>query len=290
MKQTTPASLQLPSPAKLNLFLHVLGRRSDGYHNLLTLFQFLDYSDQMRFTISGSPEISLTTKFPNLPQQENLIYKAALALKNHTRCSHGAIISIDKQLPMGGGLGGGSSNAATTLLGLNQLWQTQCSIDELIEIGVTLGADVPVFILGHAAWAEGIGEQLKPVEIDEPWYLVLTPNCHVDTGEIFRNKHLTRGTSPIRIAAFLTEGGKNDLQEIVCVHYPEVRRALNLLAKFGDAKMTGSGSCVFCSFKSESEAQNVFQRIQHEFNGFIAKGRNISAAHKALEVLTENDI
>lgn len=283
-------SLQLPSPAKLNLFLHVLGRRSDGYHNLQTLFQFLDYSDQMTFTLSDTPEISLTTTFPGLPEADNLIYKAAQALHQHTACTQGALISIDKKLPMGGGLGGGSSNAATTLLGLNHLWKTHCSIEELIKIGTPLGADVPVFILGQSAWAEGIGEQLQPVTIDEPWYLVLTPNCHVNTGEIFSNKHLTRDTSPIRIAAFLNEGGRNDLQEVVCDQHPEVRRALNLLAKFGDAKMTGSGSCVFCNFDSETEARNVFHKIQHEFNGFIAKGHNFSVAHKALEKLSENAI
>ncbi|PCJ14447.1 MAG: 4-(cytidine 5'-diphospho)-2-C-methyl-D-erythritol kinase [Gammaproteobacteria bacterium] len=283
-------SLHLPSPAKLNLFLHVLGRRNDGYHNLQTLFQFLDYSDEMVFTATDQPDISLTTVFPGLASQDNLIYKAAVALQQHTDCQQGAVISIEKKLPMGGGLGGGSSNAATTLLGLNKLWKTHCSIEELSKIGVILGADVPVFIQGQSAWAEGIGEQLKPVKVPEPWFLVLTPNCHVDTGEIFRNKHLTRDTSPIRIAAFLTKGGKNDLQDVVCNRYPEVRRALNLLGKFGDAKMTGSGSCVFCSFNSETEAQNVYHQIQHEFNGFIAKGHNFSITHRALEKLNENDI
>lgn len=282
---TNNTSIRLPSSAKINLFLHVLGRRADGYHNLQTAFQFLDYGDQMAFEIDPTGAINLTNNIPGVPQEQNLIYRAAQALKKFSRCELGARISLEKNIPVGGGLGGGSSNAATTLLALNHLWQTACSNEQLQQLGKSLGADVPIFVFGKSAWAEGIGEQFSAIKLTEPWYLVLTPKCQVNTAAIFNNKNLTTNTPPIKIAAFLAQGGKNDLQEIVCSLYPEVHRALNLLSKFGNARITGSGACVFCEFQNQQQAQAALNKISHQCDGFIAQGQNISPTHRALELL-----
>lgn len=269
-------TLSLLSPAKLNLFLHITGRRPDGYHELQTVFQLLDYGDTMDFSIRADGELLLTPELADLPQEDNLIYKAAQLLKAHSQTRLGANIQLAKRLPMGGGLGGGSSNAATALIGLNHLWQTNISTNTLATLGLQLGADVPVFIRGYSAWAEGIGETLAPLSIPERWYLVIKPDCHVSTAEIFSHEQLTRDTAAITVAAFFEQGGHNDCENVVCKDYPEVEKALLWLQQHGKAQLTGTGACVFTSFSDESQAKAVFNQIPTEWECFIAKGINHS--------------
>ncbi len=278
-------SLTIPAPAKLNLFLHIIGRREDGYHLLQTVFQFLDYSDTLTFSSRSDAIIQLNTPIPNVPAEQNLIVRAAKLLQNHTGINTGADISLEKRLPMGGGLGGGSSDAASTLLALNKLWNTQLSLPELAKLGLQLGADVPVFVEGFAAFAEGVGEKLQPVYPQEPWYLVITPPTHIETAKIFQHTRLTRGTSAIKVAAFETGGHtipfKNDCESVVRSLSPEVDTALIWLSQFGDAKMTGTGACCFIACNSKEEAE---QRLkQSPYAGFVAKGCNVSPAHLALK-------
>lgn len=268
--------LSLFSPAKLNLFLHITGKRGDGYHNLQTLFQLLDYGDQIEFSENTSRNIEITPPIPGLPNEQNLIYQAAQILQQHSDCSLGAKIQLTKRLPMGGGLGGGSSNAATTLIGLNKLWQLNLPQKTLLDIGVKLGADVPVFLLGQTAWAEGIGEHLTPVEMPNHWYLVLAPNVHVSTAKVFAHQGLTRNTHPIKIRAFLEQGGKNDCQSVVEALYPEVKKARQWLAQFAEARLTGTGACLFAQFESKADALSVFEQIPAPWTGFVAKGINHS--------------
>ena len=277
-------TLTLPAPAKLNLFLHILEQRSDGYHNLQTVFQLLDFGDELTITRTNTPEITIEPHIDGLPIHKNLIYKAAKLLQNHkkTRTILGARIKLTKKLPMGGGIGGGSSNAATTLLALNILWQTQLTIDELAELGRQLGADVPVFVRGHSAWAEGIGEQISPINLPEKWFLVLIPDCHVSTAQIFSHKELTRGTSPITVAAFLERGGKNDCQALVENIFPQVRDAVDWLSHYAHAQLTGTGACIFASFDSKRSAADVFARRPNNLRGFIAQGINMSTVHNSL--------
>lgn len=280
---TTDAWLSVPAPAKLNLMLHITGQRPDGYHNLQTLFQFLDYGDTLHFQIRTDNELTLFPEVAGVPFEDNLIVRAARILQQKSQTSLGANIKIDKSLPQGGGLGGGSSDAATTLLALNELWQCQLSLDELAELGLTLGADVPVFVRGFAAFAEGVGEQLTPaLELPEPWYLVVCPAVQINTGKIFLNKSLTRNTKPITMRTALRQGGRNDCQQIVEILYPEVAKALNLLNKFGLAKMTGTGACIYSSFGSEAEAIRVSDQLPADYVAFVAKGVNISPAHRVL--------
>ena len=271
-------TLVLPSPAKLNLFLHITGQRSDGYHNLQTVFQFINLCDELSFEISDSPDISLSPTLADVPDTDNLIYRSAKLLQQSSQCDFGTRISLKKNIPMGGGLGGGSSNAATTLLALNHLWQTDLNTHELIKLGIQLGADVPIFIAGHSAWAEGIGEKLTPMEPPENWYLLLQPNCHVDTGKVFKHKDLTRNSPPITIAAFLAEGGHNDCEILVRSLYPEVDNALKLLNKYGNARLTGTGACVYSTFNSEAEALSAQAEIIKAGNikSFVVKGLNTS--------------
>ncbi len=275
-------SLTLPAPAKLNLFLHITGRRADGYHLLQTVFQLLDYGDTLSFAANDCGDIVLTPDLPGVPTRENLVYRAAQALKNHTATALGATIHLDKRLPSGGGLGGGSSDAATTLLALNRLWNLNLSLDELAAIGLTLGADVPVFVRGHSAWAEGVGENISPIDLPAQWFLVLFPNCHVNTGKIFSQHELTRNDLAITIRAFLGAGGKNSCQPVVEKLYPPVRNARIWLEKFAPTRMTGTGSCLFAAFDSEAAAQSVLEQLPGEWEGFIAQGVNRSPAHTAL--------
>lgn len=275
--------LTLPAPAKLNLFLHITGRRADGYHNLQTLFQFVDYGDELAFRVRTDNELSLTPEIEGVAAEDNLIIRAARLLQKTSDSPLGADIRLTKILPMGGGLGGGSSDAATTLLALNHLWKLGLSLDELAELGLSLGADVPVFVRGQAAFAEGVGEQLTPVpELDEPWYLIVCPQVHVNTGKIFQHEGLTRDTDPINIRTALRQGGRNDCQQVVTMLYPEVGNALNLLNKFSFAKMTGTGACIFSSFGSETEARQVSDQLPAEYVAFVAKGTNLSTTHKVL--------
>ncbi|BDX18823.1 4-diphosphocytidyl-2-C-methyl-D-erythritol kinase [Halopseudomonas aestusnigri] len=277
------ATLSLPAPAKLNLFLHVTGQRDDGYHTLQTLFQFLDYGDTLHFSSRNDGKIVLLSDLPGVDAEDNLIVRAARLLKEASGTPLGADIKLDKILPMGGGIGGGSSDAATTLLGLNHLWQTGLSIDQLAELGIRLGADVPVFVRGHAAWAEGVGEQLTPVELEEPWFLVVAPDCPVSTAEIFSDERLTRNSSPITLAAFVAGGGRNDCLPVVTTRYPEIRNTLILLNKYCEAKMTGTGSCLFGAFPNEREADKVRARLPATLRSFVARGCNVSPLHRELQ-------
>lgn len=275
-------SITLPCPAKLNLFLHITGRRSDGYHDLQTAFQLLDYGDEITIEVNDSDKVSVTAPIAGLAQEDNLIYRAAHMLKSYTGTDMGAHITLDKQLPIGGGIGGGSSDAASTLLGLNHLWQTHLPVDTLAEIGRQLGADIPVFVHGYSAWAEGIGEKLTPLELEEKYYLVLAPQCHISTAEIFCHKDLTRDTLAITVAAFLERGGKNDCQPLVESLFPQVKDAVKWLSRYSQAQLTGTGACVFASFSSKEAAQAVFAEIPEHLSGFIAKGVNQSSLHKCL--------
>lgn len=276
-------TLTLPAPAKLNLMLHVLGRRADGYHELQTLFQFLDHGDELTFTLRDDGQIRLLTELPGVDHDSNLIVRAARLLQAETDCRQGADIQLTKRLPMGGGIGGGSSDAATTLVGLNQLWQLQCSEDRLAELGLRLGADVPVFVRGRAAFAEGVGERLQPVELSEPWFLVIAPQVSVSTAEIFSDPELTRNTPAITVRSLLAGGGRNDCQPVVEKRYSEVRNALSLLGKFVPARMTGTGACVFGSFPNKGEADKVRRQLPASLPSFVAQGRNVSMLHRTLE-------
>lgn len=280
------ATLSLPAPAKLNLFLHITGRRADGYHLLQTLFQFLDHGDTLHFTPREDGQIRLLTELPGVAAEDNLILRAARRLQQVSDTRLGADIVLDKRLPMGGGIGGGSSDAATTLVGLDHLWQTDLGEDRLAALGLELGADVPVFVRGRAAWAEGVGEQLTPVAVDEPWYLVVVPPCHVSTAEIFSDERLTRDTTPITLAAFREHGGRNDCLPVVTARYPEIRNTLILLNKFCEAKMTGTGSCLFGAFPNEREADKVRARLPATLQAFVAKGCNTSPLHALLNKAT----
>ena len=279
------AELILPAPAKLNLMLHILGRRADGYHELQTLFQFLDAGDELGFALRRDGEIRLHTAIEGVPHDSNLIVRAARLLQQHSHCPLGADIWLDKRLPMGGGIGGGSSDAATTLLGLNHLWQLNCSEDLLASLGLSLGADVPVFVRGRAAFAEGVGEKLQPVTLPEPWFLVAIPQVLVSTAEIFSDPELTRDTPPIKVRSLLEGGGRNDCQPVVMKRYPEVRNALILLNKFVPTRLTGTGACVFGSFPNEDDADKVARQLPATLPSFIAQGRNISMLHRKLEIL-----
>lgn len=280
-------ALTLPAPAKLNLMLHILGRRADGYHELQTLFQFLDHGDELTFTARTDGQIRLHTDLPGVDHDSNLIVRAARLLQTHSACTLGADIKLIKRLPMGGGIGGGSSDAATTLLGLDFLWQTRLGVDRLAAIGLTLGADVPVFVRGRAAFAEGVGERLQPVELSEPWYLVVAPQVSVSTAEIFSDPELTRNTPAITVRSLLAGGGLNDCQPVVERRYPEVRNALSLLNKFVPARMTGTGACVFGSFPNKGEADKVCRQLPADLPAFTAQGRNISMLHRKLAKLAQ---
>jgi len=274
--------LTLTSPAKLNLFLHITGQREDGYHNLQTLFQLLDFGDEIYFTRRTDDKLTLSPAMPGVPHEDNLIIRAARLLQQASHCTLGADIQIDKRLPMGGGIGGGSSNAATTLLALNHLWGTQLSIEQLAKLGAQLGADVPVFIAGNSAFAEGVGEQLQPMKLPERWFVVLAPNCHVSTAKIFCHKDLTRDTPIIKVAAIPEQGRHNDCQPLVREIFPEVDEALNWLSQHGVARMTGTGACVFSAFDSKAEAKAILELAPDNLKGFIALGVNRSICHRQL--------
>ncbi|WP_275627695.1 4-(cytidine 5'-diphospho)-2-C-methyl-D-erythritol kinase [Pseudomonas sp. 273] len=280
------ARLTLPAPAKLNLFLHVLGRRADGYHELQTLFQFLDHADELHFAPREDGQIRLHTEIPGVPHDSNLIVRAARQLQEQSGTGLGADIWLDKRLPMGGGIGGGSSDAATTLVGLNHLWQLGWDEDRLAALGLGLGADVPVFVRGRAAFAEGVGERLTPVELEEPWFLVVVPQVFVSTAEVFSDPELTRDTPPIKVRSLLGVDGRNDCQTVVEKRYPAVRNALMLLNKFTSARLTGTGACVFGSFPNQGDADKVRRQLPATLPSFVARGRNTSLLHRKLQELT----
>lgn len=279
------AQLILPAPAKLNLMLHILGRRPDGYHELQTLFQFLDHGDELGFSLREDGEIHLRTEVPGVPHDSNLIVRAARSLQQASGTCLGADIWLDKRLPMGGGIGGGSSDAATTLLGLDHLWRTHLGEERLAELGLALGADVPVFVRGRAAFAEGVGERLQPVTLEEPWFLVAVPQVFVSTAEVFTDPELTRNSAPINLRSLLEGGSRNDCQPVVEKRYPEVRNALMWLNKFTSARLTGTGACVFGSFPNRDDADKVARQLPATLPSFVAKGSNISMLHRRLESL-----
>lgn len=276
--------ISLPAPAKINLFLHITGRRSDGYHQLQTLFQLLDYGDQLDFKRRNDAILTLSPAHPAIAEKDNLVYRAAKslqqqALRQNPEHHYGADIHLTKRLPLGGGLGGGSSDAATTLIGLNQLWQLGFSREQLSIIGLKLGADVPVFIHGRTAWAEGIGEILSPVDMPECWYLVLAPNIEVSTPRIFSNQQLTRDARAITIRAFLEQGGRNACQPIAEKLYPEVKTARQWLEQYANVRMTGTGACIFASFGNEAQARKVLVDVPQRWQAFVARGVNHSPAY-----------
>lgn len=278
-------TLSLPAPAKLNLWLHIIGRRDDGYHDLETVFQFLDHADQLRFALRDDDQVRLQTDVPGVDHDSNLIVRAARQLQQQAGCTQGVDIWLEKLLPMGGGIGGGSSDAATTLLGLNHLWQLGWDLDRLAALGLSLGADVPVFVRGHAAFAQGVGEQLTPVDPVEPWYVVLVPQVSVSTAEIFSHPQLTRDSLPLKMRPVPEGNSRNDCQPVVEQSYPEVRNALNLLGKYTEARLTGTGSCVFGAFPSKAEADKVLALLSETQTGFVAKGSNVSMLHRKLQSL-----
>ncbi|MDQ5887116.1 MAG: 4-diphosphocytidyl-2-C-methyl-D-erythritol kinase [Pseudomonadota bacterium] len=264
--------LTCPAPAKLNLFLHVTGRRADGYHLLQTVFRFIDFADTLHFGLRTDAEIRHLNPLPGVPADSDLTVRAARLLQAETGCSFGVDIRIDKHLPMGGGLGGGSSDAATTLIALNRMWQLGLSRERLQQLGLSLGADVPVFVFGRNAFAEGVGEALTHVNVPSPWYVVLMPQVEVPTAKIFAAEALTRNTLPIRMAAFPDVLTRNDLQPVVCEMFPQVQQSINWLSQFAEAKMTGSGACVFAEFDSQQSAQSVLESAPAEFKGVVARG------------------
>jgi 4-diphosphocytidyl-2-C-methyl-D-erythritol kinase len=277
------SSAPWPAPAKLNLFLHITGRRPDGYHLLQSVFQFLDFGDEITIEVRDDGAIHRLNELPGVAPEQDLVVRAARLLQQQTGCTLGADIRVEKRLPMGGGLGGGSSDAATVLVALNRLWGVRLPLDELARLGLQLGADVPVFVHGQAAWAEGVGEILQPVELPEPWYLVIIPPVEVSTAKIFSDPQLTRECPAIKIRAFLAGDGENVCQPVASRHYPEIAQALAWLGHFAKAKMTGTGSCVFAAFDTRGEAESVYRQLPADWQGFVAKGSNRSALHRSLD-------
>jgi 4-diphosphocytidyl-2-C-methyl-D-erythritol kinase len=277
-----------PSPAKLNLFLYITGRREDGYHNLQTLFQFLDYGDTLSIETRNDGMLQLLTGVEGVPDEENLIIRAARLLMAEAERlgtlpeGAGANLSVEKKLPMGGGLGGGSSNAATALVALNHLWKTGLSEDQLAALGITLGADVPVFVRGHAAFAEGVGEILTPVEPAEKWYLVAHPGVSIPTPVIFKDPELPRNT-PIRsIQTLLDCEFSNDCEVIARKRFRKVDELLSWLLEYAPSRLTGTGACVFAEFSTESAARQVLEQAPEWLHGFVARGVNLSPLHQAI--------
>ncbi|AGH38271.1 4-diphosphocytidyl-2-C-methyl-D-erythritol kinase [Bibersteinia trehalosi USDA-ARS-USMARC-188] len=271
-----------PSPAKLNLFLYITGKLPNGYHELQTLFQFLDFGDEIEIEITAQSEIKLLNAVEGVATEENLIYRAAKLLQKQTACSQGAKIAVNKKLPMGAGLGGGSSNAATVLVALNHLWQTQLSLEQLAELGLSLGADVPIFVHGFAAFAEGVGEKLTPCKIPEKWYLVLKPDVAISTAAIFSHPDLPRNTPKRTLTVLLQSPWLNDCEKIVKDLYPEVDECLSWLIKYAPARLTGTGACVFAEFDCKDDALAAFQAMPSDYQGFVAQGQNISPLHQTL--------
>ena len=272
-----------PSPAKLNLFLHILGRYDNGYHKLQSLFQMLDYGDKLAFDINHTGTIAMSTPLKGVKDEDNLIIRAAKLLAAQTKTKLGAHISLEKCLPMGGGIGGGSSNAATTLVALNALWGTRLSVHQLADIGLQLGADVPIFVRGETAFAEGVGEQITPAPQPEQWFLVANPNVHISTGEIFTAQELTRNTPSMDWADYKFEETRNDCQQLVVNRYPEVAKLLQWLVHYAPSRMTGTGACVFAPFSDESLANDVQGKLSSSWQSFVAKGVNRSPLLEKLE-------
>ncbi len=274
-------NLAWPAPAKLNLTLRILGRRDDGYHLLQTVYQFLEFGDLLRFRVRRDGVLRRCRDLPGVAEREDLVWRAADLLRREAGCDLGADIDLEKRLPMGGGLGGGSSDAATVLVALNRLWGLGFGTARLAELGLALGADVPVFVRGQAAWAEGIGERLVPLVLNEPWYLVLVPNCQVSTRAVFSHPDLTRDSPRIKIADFLAGEEANDCLPVVRRNYPQVAAALDWLEQYTSARLTGTGACIFGAFDSEASARAVWNRLPADWRGIVSRGSNRSPLFKA---------
>jgi 4-diphosphocytidyl-2-C-methyl-D-erythritol kinase len=265
-----------PAPAKLNLFLHITGRREDGYHDLQTVFQIIDLADDIHIQLRRDGVIERQAGAEGVAPEADLVVRAARALQAATGTELGATLSVTKRIPMGGGLGGGSSDAATALVALNRMWDCGLNENDLASIGVKLGADVPVFVRGRSAWAEGRGERLTPLDLPEAWYVLVHPQVHVPTAAVFQAPELTRNSPPITMRAFLESGGRNDFEPVVRARYPEVAHALDWLGQFAPARLTGTGSCIFAPCASLNEAQDIATRVPAQWRGMAARGMNVS--------------
>src|SRR5262245_24315893 len=274
-----------PAPAKLNLFLHVVGRRADGYHLLQTVFRLVDLCDWLRFTAREDGAIRLSRDLPGVPAEENLAVRAARLLQSAGGTARGVEIEIEKNIPIGGGLGGGSSDCATTLAALNRLWGLGLAPARLAELGLTLGADVPFFLFGANAFGEGVGERLTALDLARAWYVLLIPPVSVPTREIFAAPELTRNSKTIKISGFSAGFGTNDLEPVVCRRYPDVAAHLEWLRRFGDARMSGSGACVFAEFATEREARSVHSKVPADMRGLVVRGLD----RQPLAALLENE-
>ena len=277
-------SLTLTSPAKLNLMLHITGRRADGYHLLQTVFQFIDLYDRLHFEATTQTSIRRINSRTPVEQAEDIVIHAAKLIQKRYGVRQGAEITIEKQIPVGGGLGGGSSNAASCLMALNTLWNIGLSIDQLAEIGLELGADVPVFVRGFAAWADGVGEQLTPIKLRECHYLVIYPDIPVSTVQIFNAEELTRNCDPITIRAFQQGMGVNVCEPVVRKRYVEIAEALDWLNQYAAARITGTGACIYAPFDSQLAAERVKSRLPQHWQGFVVKGMNSNPVHEQCRV------
>ena len=265
-----------PAPAKLNLMLRIVGRRDDGYHLLQTVFQFVELYDWLTFHPVDNGEVKLVRTMPGVAEADDLTVRAAKLLKAETGCDLGVCIEVEKNLPMGGGLGGGSSDAATTLVVLNELWGLHLPQEKLLSMGLSLGADVPVFIFGHSSWGEGVGERLAEITIPEQWVVILKPDCHVNTKEIFSAKDLTRNSKSIKMTDFIAGARQNDCLRVVCSRYPIIEEALHDLSEFSEARLTGTGSCVFAQFGSYNAAEQAYHKLKTKWVAYLANGVNES--------------
>jgi 4-diphosphocytidyl-2-C-methyl-D-erythritol kinase len=271
-----------PAPAKLNLFLHVTGRRPDGYHELQTVFQLIDLCDTIAISIRADGRIERPDGPPGVESESDLAVRAARTLQVATGCHLGATLRVRKRIPMGGGLGGGSSDAASVLLALNELWGCRMPVDQLARLGLPLGADVPVFVRGFSAWGQGVGEDLQPLELPETWYVVIHPGVAVGTRDVFQSPELTRNSPVITIRGFFESGGRNDCEPVVRARFPEVAEALDWLGRFAPARLTGTGSCIFAPCGNAIEAERLAARVPDRWTSYVARGLNVSPVHALL--------
>jgi len=272
-----------PAPAKLNLMLRIVGRRNDGYHLLQTVFQFVDWCDWISFYPDKEGRVGLVKTLPGVAETEDLTFRAATLLKKETGCQEGVQIDIEKNLPMGGGIGGGSSDAATTLVVLNELWGLGLSIEKLMRLGLELGADVPIFVHGWSAWAEGVGEKIQRIDIPEQWVVIIKPDCDVSTKEIFSSEELTRDSECIRINDFVAGDHQNDCLGVVSRLYPSIKNALADLSVFSEARLTGTGACVFALFESEESALVAYGALKNKWRLYLANTVNESPLYSQLK-------
>lgn len=280
-----PSAQIFKSPAKLNLMLHITGQRDDGYHLLQTVFQFIDLYDYLTFEVTQDGSITRIDSQTSVDKADDIILQAAKLLQSRYQVALGLRYSIEKNIPIGGGLGGGSSNAATTLMVLNKLWKLNLEQSELATLGLGLGADIPVFIEGQSAWASGVGEELTPLQLPKPWYVVIYPQIFVSTGEIFASEQLTRNCDPITIRAFLAGAGCNVCEPIACQLYPDIKKAIDWLNQYSKAKMTGTGACIFASFDSLEQAESVRSLAPKHWSAFVVKAMDQNPILEQCEIL-----